>query len=125
MEYARYASLMDLADVGGNVKDGCHIASMGGTWMAVVYGAAGMRDYDGELSFRPRYPRGDLRVRFPLTLRGRRLQVEIGPRGVTYTLREGDQLSLWHEDEEIVLTAKNPVARRAPSKVPDPDKASP
>jgi hypothetical protein len=24
---------MDLADVGGNVKDGCHIASMGGTWM--------------------------------------------------------------------------------------------
>ena len=51
MEYARYAALMDLADVGGNVKDGCHIASMGGTWMAIVYGAAGMRDHDGVLTF--------------------------------------------------------------------------
>jgi trehalose/maltose hydrolase-like predicted phosphorylase len=29
---------MDLADVGGNVKDGCHIASMGGTWMMLTYG---------------------------------------------------------------------------------------
>jgi alpha,alpha-trehalose phosphorylase len=76
LEYARYAALMDLADVGGNVKDGCHIASMGGTWMAIVYGAAGMRDYDGVLSFRPRYPRTDLVVRFPLTVRGCRLQVD-------------------------------------------------
>jgi alpha,alpha-trehalose phosphorylase len=116
MEYARYAALMDLADVGGNVKDGCHIASMGGTWMAVVYGAAGMRDYDGVLTFRPRYPRADLRVRFPLTVRGRMLQVEIGPEGVTYTLLEGDRLCLWHEDEEIELTRKEPVAKRAPSK---------
>lgn len=33
--------LMDLANVGGNVKDGCHIASMGGTWMGIVYGVAG------------------------------------------------------------------------------------
>ena len=37
IKYARYAVLMDLADVGGNVKDGCHIASMGGTWMVAVY----------------------------------------------------------------------------------------
>jgi alpha,alpha-trehalose phosphorylase len=26
------------ADVGGNVKDGCHIGSMGGTWMMRTYG---------------------------------------------------------------------------------------
>jgi alpha,alpha-trehalose phosphorylase len=32
------ALLMDLADVGGNVKDGCHIASMGGTWMMLIAG---------------------------------------------------------------------------------------
>jgi len=41
---------MDLADVGGNVKDGCHIASMGGTWMMLSYGLGGMRDHDGRLS---------------------------------------------------------------------------
>ncbi len=54
--YMRAALLMDLADVGGNVTDGCHIASMGGTWMAFVYGFGGLRDYDGMLSFRPQRP---------------------------------------------------------------------
>jgi alpha,alpha-trehalose phosphorylase len=43
-EYARYAVLMDLGDVGGNVQDGCHIAAMGATWMILVNGFAGMRD---------------------------------------------------------------------------------
>jgi alpha,alpha-trehalose phosphorylase len=42
-EIATYALLMDLADVNADVQHGCHIASMGGTWMAAVYGAAGMR----------------------------------------------------------------------------------
>src|SRR5215475_10539430 len=53
-EYGLAALLMDLADVGGNVKDGCHIASMGGTWMMLTYGFGGMRDEDGTLAFWPR-----------------------------------------------------------------------
>ncbi|MDH3770259.1 MAG: hypothetical protein OET79_04615, partial [Nitrospirota bacterium] len=56
IEYVRAALLIDLADVGGNVKDGCHIASMGGTWRALVYGLGGMRDDDGILTFRPDAP---------------------------------------------------------------------
>src|SRR6478736_362154 len=43
IRYGMAALLMDLADVGGNVKDGCHIASMGGTWMMLTYGFGGMR----------------------------------------------------------------------------------
>ena len=54
IRYGMAALLMDLADVGGNVKDGCHIASMGGTWMMLAYGFGGMRDFDGALSFWPR-----------------------------------------------------------------------
>jgi trehalose/maltose hydrolase-like predicted phosphorylase len=46
-ETLSYSLVMDLADVGGNVKDGVHIASMGGTWMAIVYGVAGLRDWGG------------------------------------------------------------------------------
>ena len=39
---------VETTDVGsGNVRDGCHIASMGGTWMGVVYGVAGLRDAGG------------------------------------------------------------------------------
>jgi alpha,alpha-trehalose phosphorylase len=54
IQYGMAALLMDLADVGGNVRDGCHIASMGGTWMTLTYGFGGMQDYDGTLSFWPR-----------------------------------------------------------------------
>ena len=46
IRYGMAALLMDLADVGGNVKDGCHIASMGGTWMMLdlrVWRHAGRR----------------------------------------------------------------------------------
>ncbi len=111
--YMRAALLMDLADVGGNVTDGCHIASMGGTWMAVVYGFGGLRDYDGMLSFRPqRPPEGRSTLQFPLTYRGRSLDVEIAPDSTTYTMRVGDELVFRHEDEVVTLTHANPTAVR-------------
>src|SRR5215469_4338057 len=72
--YMRAALLMDLADVGGNVTDGCHIASMGGTWMALVYGFGGLRDYGGNLSFRPQRPPEEQAVlQFTITWRGQLL----------------------------------------------------
>ena len=120
-EYARAALLMDLADIGGNVKDGCHIASMGGTWMVLTYGMCGMRDDDGILTFRPKRALDQpAMIRFPLTYRGQTLEVEMGPNGATYSLREGGGLIIRHEDEEINLTpnapfATRPIAIRKPS----------
>jgi alpha,alpha-trehalose phosphorylase len=113
-DYAMAALLMDLADVGGNVHDGCHIASMGGTWMVTVYGFAGMRDYNGMLSFRPvRAPQPQSTVRFPLTYRGQMLEVEVGPDATRYTLRDGERIQFQHEDEVIELTRDAPSAVRA------------
>ncbi|MDH5297012.1 MAG: glycoside hydrolase family 65 protein, partial [Nitrospirota bacterium] len=113
VEYARAALLMDLADVGGNVRDGCHIASMGGTWMVMVYGMAGMRDFDGTLTFKPRrLPDQQPKIRFPLTYRGQILDVEMGPEGARYSLREGEGLMIRHEDEEIHLSSEAPIAIR-------------
>jgi len=112
--YMRAALLMDLADVGGNVTDGCHIASMGGTWMALVYGFGGLRDYDGMLSFRPqRPPAARSSLRFSLTYRGRALEVEIAPDSTTYTMCVGDELVFRHEGEVVTLTHANPTAIRA------------
>jgi alpha,alpha-trehalose phosphorylase len=111
-QYAWYGALMDLADVAGNVRDGCHIASMGGTWMAVVYGLAGMRDWDGHISFRPRVPKAVEGFKFPLTIRGQVLELDIHQEAVTYSLREGDGLVIRHEDEEIRISPENPVVVR-------------
>ncbi|MDJ0953155.1 MAG: glycosyl hydrolase family 65 protein [Acidimicrobiia bacterium] len=115
MEYGRYAILMDLADIGHNVSDGCHIASMGGTWMVLVYGFAGMRDFDGNISFRPRLPAGITRLRFPVTVRGHLLDVAIENGTTTYTLVEGDELTIAHFDDEVELVPGEPITRTLPA----------
>jgi alpha,alpha-trehalose phosphorylase len=117
IRYGMAALLMDLADVGGNVKDGCHIASMGGTWMMLTYGLAGMRDHDGTLSFWPRRaPEDNAILRFPVTYRGQLLEVEIGLDKVEYALREGERLVIRHETEGVELTRENPRAVRPVSR---------
>ncbi len=107
-EYARYAALMDLADVAGNVRDGCHIASMGGTWLALASGFAGLRDHDGRISFRPQLPSTIRGLRLPLAIRCRRLLVDVRREETTYTLVSGPDLAIWHCDEEISLTPEAP-----------------
>jgi alpha,alpha-trehalose phosphorylase len=117
IRYGMAALLMDLADVGGNVKDGCHIASMGGTWMMLTYGLGGMRDDDGPLSFWPRRaPEDNAILRFPVTYRGQMLEVEIGLEKVEYALRAGECLVIRHETEEIQLTREQPLAVRPVSR---------
>jgi alpha,alpha-trehalose phosphorylase len=113
VNYTRAALLMDLADVGGNVRDGCHIASMGGTWMVMAYGFAGLRDFNGILTFRPqRAPETQAFMRFPLTWRDKILDIEIGPEHTNYSLRVGDELVIRHDDEDITLTRGNPTVSR-------------
>jgi alpha,alpha-trehalose phosphorylase len=117
IRYGMAALLMDLADVGGNVKDGCHIASMGGTWMMLTYGFGGMRDDDGTLSFWPRRaPQENAILRFRLTYHGQMLEIEIGLDRVEYALREGERLVIRHETEEVELTRENPLAVRPVSR---------
>jgi alpha,alpha-trehalose phosphorylase len=110
LKYARYAMLMDLADNGGNVRDGVHVASMGGSWMMMVYGLAGMRDYNGRISFDPRFPPPIQRLRFPLEIRGQRLEVEISQKSATYTLTKGAGLVITHQGKEIELSRGEPVS---------------
>jgi alpha,alpha-trehalose phosphorylase len=117
IRYGVAALLMDLADVGGNVKDGCHIASMGGTWIMLTYGLGGMRDDDGMLSFWPRRaPEDNAILRFPVAYRGHLLEVEIGLEKVEYRLREGACLVIRHETEEVQLTRENSVIVRPVSR---------
>ena len=82
-----------------------------------VYGFGGMRDNDGTLSFWPRRaPQENAILRFPLTYRGQRLEVEIGMEKVEYKLMEGECLVIRHETEEVHLTREQPVATRAVSR---------
>jgi alpha,alpha-trehalose phosphorylase len=85
--------------------------------MMLTYGFGGMRDTDGTLSFWPRRaPEENATLRFPVTYRGQRLEVEIGLEKVEYALRVGESLRIRHEKEEIDLTRENPLAVRPVSR---------
>lgn len=108
-EYFRYAVLMDLADLGGNVRDGAHIAAIGGTWLALVYGFAGLRDYQGRVSFAPRLPVQWEGMRFCLQIRDCRLEVDLDHAQATYRLLAGRSLKIRHQKKDLNLTCDEPV----------------
>jgi len=117
-DYFGEAALMDLADLEHNVRDGLHIASLAGAWMAAVAGFGGMRDHGGELSFAPRLPERLTRLAFRLRWRGSRLAVEVGEAGVSYTLLDGPPVRFRHFGEPATLE-REPL-RFPPSPPPDP-----
>lgn len=120
-DYIGEAVLMDLYDLHRNTRDGMHIASLAGGWLALVAGLGGMRDHDGRLSFAPRLPRRISRLAFSLLWRGLRLHVTIRPQEAVYSLRDGRgdaELQLWHHGEPLVVTTAGPVARPIPPIVP-------
>jgi alpha,alpha-trehalose phosphorylase len=118
-DYLAEAAAMDLRDLESNVRDGLHIASLGGALLAVVCGLGGVRDRGDVLSFSPRLPDGIRRLCFPVMFRGRRLLVEVEPEAATYTLGDRDEgIEILHWGERLALGAGAPE-RRAVPEAPD------
>jgi alpha,alpha-trehalose phosphorylase len=103
LRYFTAASTVDLRDTHGNTADGIHVATCGGTWLALVAGFAGLRDSDGDVSFRPRLPAGWDRLRFRIEIRGQVIEVDMTHAGTSYRLLEGRGLLIRHDDEELRL----------------------
>ncbi len=72
--YLRTARL-DLDDYNAEVHEGLHITSMAGTWMAIVQGFGGMRNFDNKLSFNPKIPKEWESYSFKINYRGRVLEI--------------------------------------------------
>ena len=103
-DYFAEAALMDLDDLEHNTRDGVHIASLAGTWLAAIAGFGGMRDHFGKLTFSPRLPDALTRLRFRLMFRGRGLMVEVDSSHARYRLRFGDPLTIEHHGTEHEVT---------------------
>jgi alpha,alpha-trehalose phosphorylase len=85
------------------------MASLAGTWIALVAGFAGMRPWESSLSFAPRLPDGITRLAFNLHFRGRHLHVRTSAKSTTYELRDGDALELRHGGEAFTVSVGSPV----------------
>src|SRR5437588_3686640 len=113
-DYLGEAALIDLHDLQHNVRDGLHIASLAGAWMAVVAGFGGMRLHHSALRFSPRLPEALGRLAFHLMFRGRRLRVEVPATEATYRLLEGSPLKVYHHGEEVLLAVDEAITRPIP-----------
>jgi alpha,alpha-trehalose phosphorylase len=103
------AVLFDLDDAHGKTADGIHVASCGGTWLALVAGFGGLRDFDGDVRFSPRLPAGWERLRFRVQVRGQVVEVDMTPEQTSYTLVEGRGLPLKHFGEQLRVLPGEPA----------------
>jgi alpha,alpha-trehalose phosphorylase len=113
-DYFAEAALTDMQDLHHNVRNGLHIASLAGAWIATVAGFGGMRDHDGTLTFAPRLPPKLNRIAFRMCYLDSRFEVEIRADEATYRLVYGPEVRTAHHDEAITITAAVPVTRPIP-----------
>jgi alpha,alpha-trehalose phosphorylase len=103
------------------VRDGVHVASAGGTWMAMVLGLAGLRPVPkgpetwNAVSFRPRLPGRIHHIGFRIQVHGSVLEVDIRRDGVTYQVLEGGAVQVAQDGD------RHQVAPGAPVTLPLPD----
>ncbi len=111
-DYLLEAALMDLRDLQHNTGNGVHIASLAGSWLALVAGFGGMRDHCGVLSFAPQLPPEMTRLCFAVSWQGRRLRVDVVGEEVTYRLATDAEgpITFLSYGQEVVL---EPGAERA------------
>ncbi|WP_426567422.1 glycoside hydrolase family 65 protein [Streptomyces canus] len=134
-EYAVEAAFIDLNDLHMNTRDGLHIASLAGTWMALVGGFGGMRHNEDTLTFVPRLPEKLSRLAFHMNIWGRCLRVEITEGEATYFMLAGEPMPICHHGEVVMLVTGSPTrcvipdtpARPSPNRPPNcwPGQGSP
>ena len=109
MEYAENAVFMDLGDMGRNTVDGCHIASMGGTWMMFVFGFAGLANSRKKPEFIPNLPQEMLRLNFSISILGNLIEVDLNHSETRYTLKNGDGIALRHAGVDFEISPESPT----------------
>ncbi len=118
-DYLGETALIDLDDLQHNTRDGVHLASLAGSWLALVAGFGGMRAREGVLCFAPRLPRQLRGLCFTVWWRGRRLRVEIKAASAgetaTYRLAAGPALEIRHHGESVLVEEAQPVTCPIPA----------
>jgi alpha,alpha-trehalose phosphorylase len=108
-EYFIETARMDLDNTHGNTKDGLHMANMGGTWMAIVFGFAGLRIKETGIFFNPSIPKHWTSYSFTLQYQGRSLRLTIDQENVEIVLVEGNPLRVNVYQDAYELREENPL----------------
>ncbi|MCL6101968.1 MAG: family 65 glycosyl hydrolase domain-containing protein [Bacteroidetes bacterium] len=96
-------SRLDLDDYNNDTEDGCHITSMGGTWIAFVQGFGGMRVKNGRLHFAPILPDKWEGYSFLINFRNTILKIEVNKQEVVFDNYSGNEMVISIYGKEFVL----------------------
>lgn len=94
---------LDLLDTHGNTKDGIHTASMGGAYMAIVYGFGGLRIKEDGVHLAPALPEQWQGYDFKLRLGDALIGVDVAKESGGLTLLSGTEKKLFLYGREHVL----------------------
>ena len=101
--YSRTARL-DLDNYNNDTEDGLHITSMSGAWLAIVQGFAGMRTYNGKLSFSPKLPKGWIGYSFNINYRENNIRISVTQDNIKIENLSGESF-------EVIINNKNYIVK--------------
>ncbi|TWT14597.1 glycoside hydrolase family 65 protein [Planomicrobium sp. CPCC 101079] len=108
-DYFNETARLDLENTHKNTKDGLHMANMGGTWLGIVYGFAGLRLKESGLSLAPALPAEWTSLEFRLRYQGRLLKIHKNREATTYMVVEGEGLTITHNGKALDLESGQEV----------------
>ncbi|MFN7251410.1 MAG: glycoside hydrolase family 65 protein [Anaerobacillus sp.] len=105
-DYFTETARLDIDNTHGNTKDGLHMANMGGTWLAIVYGFAGVRLKEAGLFLAPSLPTAWSGYCFSMYYQGSGLKISIDAELVEIELIEGSEVTVHLYDNEVTVTTE-------------------
>lgn len=98
--YFMDTALMDITDLQKNVVDGIHAANMGGSWLSLVYGFAGLH-YANGLCLANHLPKAIKKLNFTLFYQGEPVKIILKDQDITCQLLEDTRLIASKSDNGI------------------------
>lgn len=108
LSYFGDSAKLDLMNRHENTKDGVHTANMGGCYMAIVNGFAGVRVTEEGLSIDPFLPEGISSYSFPFAFRDRRVRLTVEGDRAVMELVEGEPLSFIYRGTKQMTKKERP-----------------
>ncbi|MDF2589712.1 MAG: treP [Anaerocolumna sp.] len=102
-DYFGDSAKLDLFNTHKNTKDGIHTANMGGNYMAIVYGFAGLRLKEDGLHFAPNLPLQWDGYRFKVNYEDSMIMVEVFKNKCIFTLISGTGKTFFVREKEYRL----------------------
>ncbi|WP_127836892.1 glycoside hydrolase family 65 protein [Clostridium prolinivorans] len=98
-DYFIETARLDLDNTHGNTKDGIHTANMGGTWMAIIYGFAGVRIKEDYIYLNPKLPINWENLKFKFLYKNALIEVYMQKDKTTINVKSNEYINLKVKDK--------------------------